>query len=278
MPKSRRDKVVALTQTKKKDREWKGGLIESVREALDEYGSVYAFRCVNLRNNAFKDLKADLSASTRFFMGSNKVLQVALGKTEADEQRDNLHKVSAFVKGHSGLVFTNLTKEDLETSFEKYETNDFARTGSVAPETVVIEKGPVHGRHGGLMEHTLEPTLRKNGMPTKLNRGVIELLADHAVCKEGEFISPQGAILLRLFGYELAKFKMDLLCGWVSRRNTDESFRSVSRHARRAFIPACHTLYATRLASRLSSFFGFFLKGVLFFGSDDKLAVGDLDG
>jgi mRNA turnover protein 4 len=35
MPKSRRDKVVALTQTKKKGRERKGGLIESVREALE---------------------------------------------------------------------------------------------------------------------------------------------------------------------------------------------------------------------------------------------------
>jgi len=73
----------------------------------------------------------------------------------------------------------------------------------------------VRGVHGGLMEHTLEPTLRKNGMPTKLNRGVIESLADHVVCKEGDFISPQGAILLRLFGRELATFKMDLLCGWV---------------------------------------------------------------
>lgn len=214
MPKSRRDKVVALTQTKKKDREWKGGLIESVREALGTYASVYVFRCANLRNNTFKDLKADLRDTSRFFMGSNKVLQVALGKGPEDEQSDNLHKVSEHVKGHAGLVFTNLTKEDLESAMAKYETNDFARTGAVAPETVTIEKGPVHGAHGGLMEHTLEPTLRKNGMPTKLNRGVIELLADHVVCKEGDFISPQGAILLRLFGRELAAFKMDLLCGW----------------------------------------------------------------
>ena len=34
MPKSRRDKVIALTQTKKKDREWKGGLIEQIRDII----------------------------------------------------------------------------------------------------------------------------------------------------------------------------------------------------------------------------------------------------
>ena len=140
------------------------------------------------------------------------------------KQSDNLHKVSEHVKGHAGLVFTNLTKEDLESAMAKYETNDYARTGAVAPEPVTIEKGPVHGAHGGLMEHTLEPTLRKNGMPTKLNRGVIELLADHVVCKEGDFISPQGAILLRLFGRELAAFKMDLLCGWVRVASAFKSF------------------------------------------------------
>mmetsp|Transcript_16377 Transcript_16377/g.40061 ORF Transcript_16377/g.40061 Transcript_16377/m.40061 type:complete len:295 (+) Transcript_16377:214-1098(+) len=215
MPKNRRDKVVALTQTKKKGREWKGGLIENVREALEDYSSVYVFRCQNLRNNAFKELKSDLKETSRFFMGSNKVLQVALGKGKADEQREGLHQLAAHIKGHAGVVFTNLTKDDLETAMTKYEVSDFARTGTVATDTIVIDKGPVHGQHGGLMEHTLEPTLRKNGMPTKLNRGVIELLADHTVCKEGSYISPAGAILLRLFGHELATFKMDLLCCWT---------------------------------------------------------------
>ena len=111
MPKSRRDRVVALTQTKKKDREWKGGLIENVREALEVYTSVYAFRCQNLRNNTFKDLKADLCETSRFFMGSNKVLQVALGKGPEDEQKEHLSQVSTHITGHCGLVFTNLTKD-----------------------------------------------------------------------------------------------------------------------------------------------------------------------
>lgn len=218
MPKSRRDKVVALTQTKKKGRERKGGLIESVREALEDYSSVFVFRCQNQRNNTFKEMKKDLDETSRFFMGSNKVLQVALGKGPEDEQREGIHRLARHIKGHAGLVFTNLTKDDLEVAFEKYRVSDYARTGTTASQTVIIEKGPVHGPHGGLMEHTLEPMLRKNGMPTKLNRGVIELLADHTVCKEKEHISPAGAILLRLFGHELAEFSIDLLCGWVRMR------------------------------------------------------------
>ena len=253
MPKSRRDKVVALTQTKRKGREWKGGLIESVREALDEYSSVFVFRCHNQRNNTFKELKKALDDSSRFFMGSNKVLQVALGKGPEDEQRDGLHQLSQYVKGHTGLVFTNLTKEDLEAACEQHRAADYARTGTVATATVVIDKGPVHGPHGGLMEHTMEPTLRKNGMPTKLNRGVIELLADHTVCKEGEFISPAGAILLRIFGHELSEFKIDLVCGWVRRRRP--SHASLSSYDAGSFIFVFVPLF---LARATRSHFGVF--------------------
>jgi mRNA turnover protein 4 len=46
-------------------------------------------------------------------MGSNKVLQVALGKTSADELRTNLSLLSARLAGHVGLMFTSLTREEV---------------------------------------------------------------------------------------------------------------------------------------------------------------------
>jgi mRNA turnover protein 4 len=214
MPKSKRERVVALTQTKKKDREWKSSMIDRVRDAVDARAASYVFRYENMRNGTFKELRSSVEASTTFFIGSNKVLKVALGRDESDEHKEGLHQLSRRVRGDCGVLFTDLTKEDIEEVFAKYEVSDYARTGSVAPKTVVIPAGPVRGPSGALMEHTLEPTLRKNGMPTKLNRGVIELAADHVLCKEGEHISPQGAILLRFFGHELATFKCTLTCRW----------------------------------------------------------------
>ena len=215
MPKSKRAKVVSLTQTKKKDREWKSSLIDRVREALESRSACYVFKYENMRNGTFKEMRAATEETTIFFVGSNKVLRVALGRDAESEAKEGAAALGERVKGDCGVLFTDLSREDVEEVFEKYAVKDYARTGAVAGETVTVEAGPVRGPSGALMEHTLEPTLRKNGMPTKLNRGVIELEANHTLCKEGQHISPQGAILLRLFGHELAEFRCRLTCGLV---------------------------------------------------------------
>ena len=79
MPKSKRAKVVSLTQTKKKDREWKSSLIDRVRDALESRSACYVFKYENMRNGTFKEMRAATEETTIFFVGSNKVLRVALG-------------------------------------------------------------------------------------------------------------------------------------------------------------------------------------------------------
>lgn len=49
----------------------------------------------------------------RFVMGSNKLIQVALGKTSADEYKTNLSQLSGRLKGNVGLFFTKLPLEEV---------------------------------------------------------------------------------------------------------------------------------------------------------------------
>lgn len=79
---------------------------------MHRYPSVLLFRYHNMRNELFKELREELKDSSRFVMGSNKMLQVALGKTPADELRTNLSLLSARLSGHVGLMFTRLNKDE----------------------------------------------------------------------------------------------------------------------------------------------------------------------
>ncbi|XP_047318404.1 mRNA turnover protein 4 homolog [Impatiens glandulifera] len=213
MPKSKRNKQVTLSKTKKKGRVHKEAFVDSIREAADKYDSAYVFTYENMRNLKFKEFRDKLKSSSRFFLGSNKVMQVALGRSVSDEIKPGIYNLSKLLRGNSGLCFTNLPKGEVLSLFNDYEELDFARTGGLALEKVELKEG-----HLDQFSHEMEPLLRKLGLPTKLEKGDVMLTSDHVVCEAGKPISPETSRILRLLGIKMATFKLHLICRW----KTDE--------------------------------------------------------
>lgn len=151
------------------------------------------------------------------FFGKTKVMAKALGQTPAEEHLPNLSALTKHLNGNVGLFFTNRDPKDIIEYFSAYTETDFARAGIEATQTVTVPAGVVHSRGGQIageedvpLPHSLEVTVRKWGMPTKLTKGKVVLDADYTICKEGETLNSHQTALLKLFGVATAEFKVDM--------------------------------------------------------------------
>ncbi|XP_055848352.1 mRNA turnover protein 4 homolog [Episyrphus balteatus] len=209
MPKSKRDKKISLTKTDKKGLAWKQQIIEDIRRCVEKYPNIFVFSVQNMRNNILKELRNEWKQNSRFIFGKNRIMQIGLGRTKAEEVQQELHKVSRKLLGQCGLLFTEKSKEDVLEWAKNYSADEYARSGFVATETVVLPAGPLEE-----FAHSMEPHLRSLGMPTKLEKGVITLYSDYTVCNEGNVLTPEQARILKLLNKPMAKFCLTIKCSW----------------------------------------------------------------
>ena len=141
----------------------------------------------------------------------NKVMAVAFGKTEDDEYMPNMSGVGKMLNrsGEAGILFTNRSRQEVEKFFRDFQQMDYARAGTVATRTFVAEVGPLEGWAG-----SMEPMLRKLGLPTTLKTGVIHVDRAYPLCTEGEVLNAEQCKLLKLFDYKLVEFQLKLLGMW----------------------------------------------------------------
>lgn len=89
MPRTKRNKLVSLTKTDRKTRDDKASLMDSMRQAADEFAYVWLFSIGNMRNNYLKEVRK-LWAGSKIFFGKNRVMAKALGETPEEEIKKGL--------------------------------------------------------------------------------------------------------------------------------------------------------------------------------------------
>ena len=141
----------------------------------------------------------------------------SLGSDESSEYLPNLSQLTAHLTGSVGLLFTNREPSNILDFFSDYSEVDFARAGTVADRDFTIPEGVVYSRGGEVpvdddvpLPHSQETTVRKWGMPTRLDKGRVKLEGDYTVCREGDVLNSNQTALLKLFGVAMAEFKVQV--------------------------------------------------------------------
>lgn len=222
MPKSKRAKLVHTSTVQKKPSKEKSlSLYTAVQTAADEHAHIFVFSVENMRNTYLKDVRQHFSSDSRLFFGKTKVMAKALGTTPEDEHAPGLGKLSVWLKGSVGLLCTNRAPQEVLEFFEGFVEVDFARAGAVANRTVTVPEGVVYSRAGEVpveddlpLPHSLEVTVRKWGMPTKLEKGKVMLEQEYVICEAGKELNSHQTALLKLFGIAMAEFKVEVQAYW----------------------------------------------------------------
>jgi mRNA turnover protein 4 len=228
MPKSKRSKVVHMTQVAKKTRDDKDQLFTNIREAIPEYQHVIVFEVDNMRNNHLKVVRQELS-DCRLFFGKTKLMAKALGQNPAEAIAPGIEGLTKYLAGTVGLILTNRPVEAILAYLENFHPVDFARAGVAATRDFTIPAGVVYSTAGEIpaehdvpMEHTIEPELRRLGVPTRMVKGKVVLGEEsgegegYLVCKEGQILDSRQTRLLKLFSVCLSEFKVNVLAHWSS--------------------------------------------------------------
>lgn len=193
-----------------------------------------AYSCIDIRREEERDLnhliirpkKYDLTSTYSLFFGKTKVMAVALGQTPESEAATNLHKLAPYLTGAVGLLFTSRDPQSVIEYFENFRPLDFARAGTVSTRSFSLPNGLVYSRGGDLpadqdepVSHTIEPELRKLGVPTRLVKGKVMLELTEGqesfpICREGEVLDSRQTTLLKMFGVVSSEFHVALKAHW----------------------------------------------------------------
>lgn len=249
MPKSKRATKVSLTQTtKKKTRDHKTKYVDTVRSAIDATDRIYLFSYENMRSTHFKDVRLHFRGSSsssassssgrtpmddddeeegdggggggRLFLGKNKLLQIALGRTSSDEYSDNTCQISTHITGSVGILCTTMSSTAVEEYFTSLTIPEYAKYGTPASQTITLTSDLITNYPVCMME-----LFRKLGLPVEIQNGNLGFVGgrtSYEVCTKGKELTVEQCKILVHMGIKLSVFKINLLRRWEKKDGTIE--------------------------------------------------------
>lgn len=157
---------------------------------MEEYPAVFIVNVDNVGSNQMHQIRQALRGKGVVLMGKNTMVRRAIrgALTEKPEYERLLQQV----KGNIGFVFTNGDLKEVRDVITSNKVAAPARAGAFSPNEVTIPAGNTG------MEPGKTSFFQALGIPTKIARGTIEIVAPHVVLTAGSRVGSSEATLLNM--------------------------------------------------------------------------------
>jgi len=169
---------------------WKREEVDEIKRGIEEYSLVGLVDMYGIPASQVQQIRRSLRGTAKVKMARNTLIEHALNDVDS-----NAKTLKEHTEGHSALIFTNENPFRLYKLLEKTKTKMVAKPGEVAPEDIVVPKGPTSFKPGPIVGE-----LQQVGIPAAIEGGKVRIRETRTVVKEGEVISKKVADALAKLG------------------------------------------------------------------------------
>jgi len=161
---------------------------------LDEYDRAFVVHADNVGSKQFMDIRRGLREHSAVLMGKNTLMKRCIRIYCERTGNDTYAALLPSLVGNVGLVFTKGDLSEVRSQIAKFVVGAPARVGLVAPNDVVVPAG-----NTGL-DPSQTNFFQALNIPTKINKGTVEIVSDVALIKTGDKVGGSEATLLAKLG------------------------------------------------------------------------------
>jgi large subunit ribosomal protein LP0 len=161
---------------------------ENLINLVSTYPSVLVVQADNVGSHHMQNIRRSIRGLGVLLMGKNTMIRrtLRLHKAEVPE----LEALLPHLKGKIGLVFTKGNLSTVRAKLLELKVAAPAKAGSIAPVDVIIPAGNTG------MEPTKTSFLQALNIPSKINKGQVEIVNDVHLIKVGDKVGTSEATLL----------------------------------------------------------------------------------
>jgi large subunit ribosomal protein LP0 len=161
---------------------------------LDEYDRCFIVHADNVGSKQFMDIRRGLRPNSAILMGKNTLMKRCIRLYNERTGSDLWAPLLDALVGNVGLVFTKGDLGEIRDEITKYIVGAPARVGLVAPCSVSVPAG------GTGLDPSQTSFFQALNIPTKINKGTVEIVSDVKLITQGEKVGASEATLLAKLG------------------------------------------------------------------------------